>query len=237
MQNKGFQYDVISCFNLLDRYDQPISEVSWSQLEAGSSLLWFYPSIAMWKTGSKWEKPSEILEIKGQSWQEQGSGLPKVFRKAGFVIEAFTSLPYLCQSNTYNDYYILDDAVFIFKPVLTYGGPSLHSKNAHSRRVSVFAITHVKGGPLETAIRNIIEWDPHRQLAPASAAVQVQDAAQNPTADLHPLWRLLGSHLVLSSPAKQERSRRKGVYGWVHRGSAVHRTATRSYPDPGGAKP
>nr|XP_036848122.1 methyltransferase-like protein 9 [Manis javanica] len=65
----------------------------------------------------KWEKPSEILEIKGQNWEEQVNSLPEVFRKAGFVIEAFTRLPYLCEGDMYNDYYVLDDAVFVLKPV------------------------------------------------------------------------------------------------------------------------
>ena len=64
-----------------------------------------------------WEKPLEILEIKGQSWEEQVNSRPEVFRKAGFVIEAFTRLPYLCEGDMYNDYYVLDDAVFVLKPV------------------------------------------------------------------------------------------------------------------------
>lgn len=67
--------------------------------------------------GGKWEKPSEILEIKGQNWEEQVKSLLEAFRKSGFVIEAFTSLPYLCEGDTYNDYYVLDDAVFVLKPV------------------------------------------------------------------------------------------------------------------------
>lgn len=67
--------------------------------------------------GGKWDKPSEILEIKGQNWEEQVNSLPEVFRKAGFVIEAFTRLPYLCEGDMYNDYYVLDDAVFVLKPV------------------------------------------------------------------------------------------------------------------------
>ena len=62
--------------------------------------------------GGKWEKPSEILEIKGQNWEEQVNSLPEVFRKAGFVIEAFTRLPYLCEGDMYNDYYFLDNALF-----------------------------------------------------------------------------------------------------------------------------
>ncbi|ELK12115.1 Methyltransferase-like protein 9 [Pteropus alecto] len=78
----------------------------------GSSL-----PFPLWLTRGKWEKPSEILEIKGQNWEEQVNSLPEVFRKAGFVIEAFTRLPYLCEGDMYNDYYVLDDAVFVLKPV------------------------------------------------------------------------------------------------------------------------
>ncbi|ETE60539.1 Methyltransferase-like protein 9, partial [Ophiophagus hannah] len=86
-QNTGFQYDVISCLNLLDRL------------------------------GGKWDKPSEILEIKGQTWEEQVNSLPEVLKKAGFAIEAFTRLPYLCEGDMYNDYYVLDDAVFVLRPI------------------------------------------------------------------------------------------------------------------------
>ncbi|KAL7979216.1 hypothetical protein Chor_015240 [Crotalus horridus] len=86
-QNTGFQYDVISCLNLLDRL------------------------------GGKWDKPSEILDIKGQTWEEQVNSLPEVLKKAGFAIEAFTRLPYLCEGDMYNDYYVLDDAVFVLRPI------------------------------------------------------------------------------------------------------------------------
>ncbi|EHB01071.1 Methyltransferase-like protein 9 [Heterocephalus glaber] len=47
----------------------------------------------------------------------KNNSLPEVFRKASFVIEAFTRLPYLCEGNMYNDYYVLDDADFVLKPV------------------------------------------------------------------------------------------------------------------------
>jgi len=39
----------------------------------------------------------------------------EVFRRAGFEVEAVTRLPYLCEGDMYNDYYILDDAVFVLK--------------------------------------------------------------------------------------------------------------------------
>ncbi|XP_032098822.1 methyltransferase-like protein 9 isoform X2 [Sapajus apella] len=101
-QNTGFQYDVISCLNLLDRCDQPLTLLKdiRSVLEPTRGrvilalVLPFHPYV---ENGGKWEKPSEILEIKGQNWEEQVNSLPEVFRKAGFVIEAFTRLPYLCE--------------------------------------------------------------------------------------------------------------------------------------------
>ncbi|XP_034526157.1 methyltransferase-like protein 9 isoform X1 [Ailuropoda melanoleuca] len=122
-QNTGFQYDVISCLNLLDRCDQPLTLLKdiRSVLEPTRGrvilalVLPFHPYVE--NVGGKWEKPSEILEIKGQNWEEQVNSLPEVFRKAGFVIEAFTRLPYLCEGDMYNDYYVLDDAVFVLKPV------------------------------------------------------------------------------------------------------------------------
>lgn len=33
----------------------------------------------------------------------------------GFKVEAVTRLPYLCEGDMYNDYYVLDDAVFVLK--------------------------------------------------------------------------------------------------------------------------
>ncbi|TKC36516.1 hypothetical protein EI555_020407, partial [Monodon monoceros] len=89
-ENTGFQYDVITCLNLLERCDQPLT------------LL---------------KDIRKILEIKGQNWEEQVNSLPEVFGKAGFVIEAFTRLPYLCEGDMCNDYYVLDDVVFVLKPV------------------------------------------------------------------------------------------------------------------------
>ena len=71
----------------------------------------------MENVGGKWDKLLEILEIKEQNWEKQVNSLPDVFRRAGFVIEAFTRLPYPCEGDMYNDYYILDDAVFVLKPM------------------------------------------------------------------------------------------------------------------------
>ncbi|XP_069838078.1 protein-L-histidine N-pros-methyltransferase isoform X2 [Dendropsophus ebraccatus] len=121
-QRTGFQYDVISCLNLLDRCHQPVTLLKEmrSVLEPTQGrvilalVLPFHPYV---ENGGKWEKPSEIMEVNGSIWEEQVNSLAAVFQEAGFVVEAFTRLPYLCEGDMYNDYYVLDDAVFILRPV------------------------------------------------------------------------------------------------------------------------
>lgn len=39
----------------------------------------------------------------------------EVFQQVGLQVEAVTRLPYLCEGDMYNDYYVLDDAVFVLK--------------------------------------------------------------------------------------------------------------------------
>ncbi|EMP34973.1 Otoancorin [Chelonia mydas] len=159
-QNTGFQYDVISCLNLLDRCDQPLTVLKdiRSVLEPTRGrvilalVLPFHPYVE--NVGGKWEKPSEVLEIKGQTWEEQVNSLPEVFRKAGFAIEAFTRLPYLCEGDMYNDYYVLDDAVFVLKPITNVWTTDMPKKIMayfHAQNV-IFTISS-----LQMSIKNYLE--------------------------------------------------------------------------------
>ncbi|XP_005998439.1 methyltransferase-like protein 9 [Latimeria chalumnae] len=122
-QSTGFQYDVVSCLNLIDRCDQPMTLLKDIRrvLEPTKGLLIlalvlpFHPYV---ENGGKWEKPSEFLKVEGCSWEEQVNSLTNnVFREAGFAVEALTRLPYLCEGDMYNDYYVLDDAVFVLRPM------------------------------------------------------------------------------------------------------------------------
>lgn len=66
--------------------------------------------------GGRWQRPQEHLKIQGKTWEEQVTNLSHdVFRKSGFEVETVTRLPYLCEGDMYNDYYVLDDAVFVLK--------------------------------------------------------------------------------------------------------------------------
>ena len=70
-------------------------------------------------SGSSIVKPSERIELRGESWEEQASSLINdVLYPAGFIVETFTRLPYLCEGDIYRDYYVLSDAVFVLRPRL-----------------------------------------------------------------------------------------------------------------------
>lgn len=66
--------------------------------------------------GGRWQRPKEHIRIKGKIWEEQVTELcSEIFKRVGFEVEAVTRLPYLCEGDMYNDYYVLDDAVFVLK--------------------------------------------------------------------------------------------------------------------------
>ncbi|KAG9350256.1 hypothetical protein JZ751_026610 [Albula glossodonta] len=121
-QDTGFQYDLISCLNLLDRCDQPLTllrDIRRSLVPGTGRLLLavvlpFQPYVEM---GGRWERPKEYVKVKGKTWEEQVTNLSnQVFQEVGFLVEAVTRLPYLCEGDMYKDYYVLDDAVFVLKP-------------------------------------------------------------------------------------------------------------------------
>ncbi|KAM3859362.1 LOW QUALITY PROTEIN: protein-L-histidine N-pros-methyltransferase [Diretmus argenteus] len=120
-QRTGLQYDLISCLNLLDRCDAPLdllrdmrrSLVPGTGRVVLAAVLPFQPYVEI---GGRWQRPKERLRVKGATWEEQVTNLSaEVFRAAGFEVEAVTRLPYLCEGDMYQDYYVLDDAVFVLK--------------------------------------------------------------------------------------------------------------------------
>ena len=79
--------------------------------------------ISLWacvvRSGSANHSPLEKLNITGSTFEDQVMYLVEaVFRPAGFVVEAFTRLPYLCEGDLWHSFYILTDAVFVLKPAI-----------------------------------------------------------------------------------------------------------------------
>lgn len=72
--------------------------------------------------GGRWVRPAQHIHVKGTAWEEQVKNLSDdLLHNVGFEVEAVTRLPYLCEGDMYQDYYVLDDAVFVLKP--QEGGP------------------------------------------------------------------------------------------------------------------
>ncbi|XP_030256704.1 protein-L-histidine N-pros-methyltransferase isoform X2 [Sparus aurata] len=120
-QQTGIQYDVVSCLNLLDRLDEPLQllqDIRRSLVPNTGRLILaavvpFQPYV---EVGGSWHRPKQHLKVKGKTWEEQVTELSnEVFRRTGFEVETVTRLPYLCEGDMYNDYYVLDDAVFVLK--------------------------------------------------------------------------------------------------------------------------
>ncbi|XP_028392518.1 methyltransferase-like protein 9 [Dendronephthya gigantea] len=117
-------YDVISCLNLLDRCDKPLSllqNIRKSLNPNGGRLivavvLPFSPCV---ESGSRILKPTEKIPLRGKHWEEQAESFIKdVFIPAGFLVESFSKLPYLCEGDMYRDFYVLSDVVFVLRPRL-----------------------------------------------------------------------------------------------------------------------
>ncbi|XP_061196972.1 protein-L-histidine N-pros-methyltransferase-like [Saccostrea echinata] len=120
--NGSISFDLISCLNLLDRCNKPMTILHSIRrvLTPGvgkaivAVVLPFKPYV---EQDSKDHSPEENLLIQGQSFEEQVQFfIKKVFEPAGFIVEKFSRLPYLCEGDLHQSFYALDDAVFVIKP-------------------------------------------------------------------------------------------------------------------------
>jgi len=64
--------------------------------------------------------PKQHLDVYGNTFEQQLSSLVlDVLLPVGFEVERFTKLPYLSEGDMYHSYYVLYDAVFVLRPVVT----------------------------------------------------------------------------------------------------------------------
>ncbi|KAL8590549.1 hypothetical protein ACOMHN_010985 [Nucella lapillus] len=144
LSSKGFQvldvdkwdngsviYDVVSCLNLLDRCDKPVTLLHAIRRvlrpDTGRVLIAvvipFKPYVEF---DSPDHIPTEHLQIKGATFEEQVSQLTRaVFQPAGLELEAFARVPYLCDGDLRHSFYLLNDALFVLKPSTSSAMPSL----------------------------------------------------------------------------------------------------------------
>lgn len=115
--NGSLMFDLVSCLNLLDRCDKPISILHSIKkvLKPGGHVivavvLPFSPYVEF---GSD-KQPTEKIELRGYTFEEQSVSLVRdVFETVGFSLVRFTRVPYLCEGDLESSFYVLDDAVFV----------------------------------------------------------------------------------------------------------------------------
>ncbi|GBL84945.1 Methyltransferase-like protein 9 [Araneus ventricosus] len=114
-------FDLISCLNLLDRCDRPITLLQQirSKLNPDTGILILavvLPLSQYVESGSKYNQPSEKISVKGKKFEEQASYLAtNLFQQNGFQVLRWTRLPYLCEGDLDQAFYWLNDALFVMK--------------------------------------------------------------------------------------------------------------------------
>ena len=118
--SEHYTYDVISCLNVLDRCDKPLSMLKQmhNKLTIGGILILalVLPYDPCVERGLLKLPPSEHLPISSKTWEEGVTTLWKnVLQPMGFEPIALARVPYLCEGDLHVEYYSLDDAVFVLR--------------------------------------------------------------------------------------------------------------------------
>ncbi|CAG2103525.1 unnamed protein product [Medioppia subpectinata] len=122
----GRQYDVISCLNVLDRCDRPLSMLadmkSALRPRTGRIVLALvlpfsqYVEVSATDNHRTDHRPSEVLAIEGHTFEEQlVSFVDRVLRPNGLQVVTWTKVPYLCEGDLELTYYWLYDVVMVLK--------------------------------------------------------------------------------------------------------------------------
>jgi len=112
------KYNLISALNLFDRCDKPLGIISdvHSSLKAGgyfivALVLPFRPYVESVPS----HKPSEVMEIEGEAFEQQVEAAVGLFEKIGFKLQTWSRVPYLCEGDLARPIYQLNNALFVFR--------------------------------------------------------------------------------------------------------------------------
>lgn len=114
------RYDLISCLNLLDRCDTPLTLLKsiHSRLADHGILLvaLVLPFSPFVETGSADNLPSEEIGVNGTTFEEQVNSFAKeIFPNLGFTVRRWSKLPYFCEGDLDQAFYWLTDVVFVLE--------------------------------------------------------------------------------------------------------------------------
>ncbi|GBG27703.1 Cytochrome c oxidase assembly protein COX11, mitochondrial [Hondaea fermentalgiana] len=119
------KFDLITCFNVLDRADQPLTLLRdlKARLKPGTGRLVLavvLPWCPFVESGTRQLAPSEILPMEGArcrdkaSFEESLEALAlRVLQPEGFRIRSISRVPYISQGDSVQRYYVLSDAIIV----------------------------------------------------------------------------------------------------------------------------
>lgn len=121
----GLDFDLISCLNLLDRCDKPVTMLRQmlARLKpSGRIILALVLPLSQYvesgRPGRQHDdhRPSELLEVTGDSFEQQLVSLEKnVLSPMGLEILTWTRVPYLCEGDLDLSFYWLHDVVMLLR--------------------------------------------------------------------------------------------------------------------------
>nr|XP_018898731.1 PREDICTED: methyltransferase-like protein 9 [Bemisia tabaci] len=115
----GHKFDVVTCLNVLDRCDSPLSllEQMKRALNPGGVLIiaLVLPYIPYVET-NKSLAPSERLPLEGDTAEEQINGFAAFLSSLDLKIWRWTKMPYISEGDIEQAYYWLDDYIFLIAP-------------------------------------------------------------------------------------------------------------------------
>ncbi|EGG21090.1 putative DREV methyltransferase [Cavenderia fasciculata] len=112
------QFDVVSCLNVLDRCERPLSLLRsmrrFIRPDGRLLLATVYPFKPYVEFGGNDNKPFELLNITNNSVEEFISSMvTEVLEPEGFKLQSFTKGPYISEGDQYYANYVLVDIVFV----------------------------------------------------------------------------------------------------------------------------
>ncbi|KFD46847.1 hypothetical protein M513_12293 [Trichuris suis] len=116
--------DLISCLNLLDRHPRPRTLLRQLRQKCISSNCHLLVSVVLpWEQYVEYNDSGstlaeETVSIFGETFEDQLKNvIVQLFSPAGFQVERFTRLPYLCEGDMRFTFYMLNSAVLLLKAV------------------------------------------------------------------------------------------------------------------------
>jgi len=129
LNTKGFQvleiadwqkdeyYEVISCLNLLDRCDEPLtilSQVHQSLSPDGLLVVALVLPFRPYVESQRDHKPTQNLGIGGSGFESQLVSAVLAIEERGFSLLTWSRVPYLCEGDLTQPIYQLNDALMVF---------------------------------------------------------------------------------------------------------------------------